>query len=69
MTLEEYNSSIQSILAEQQTIAQETAKLALSGQAIPTNPAFSELMAKQWSLVQELAKLNTSLMVGVMTPK
>jgi hypothetical protein len=69
VTLDEYNASIKSILADQQSIAQETGRLALAGQANPTNPAFAELMTKQWSLVQELAKLNTSLMVGLMTPK
>jgi hypothetical protein len=69
MTLDEYTSSVKNIVAEQQSIAQETSKLALSGTANPTSPEFAELMTKQWSLVQELAKLNADLMVGIMTPK
>jgi len=69
MTLDEYNSSVKTIVADQQSIAQETARLALSGQANPTNPEFAQLMTRQWSLVQEMAKLNTALMVGIMTPK
>lgn len=69
MTLDEYNTSVKQIVAEQQSIAQDTAKLALSGKANPTSPEFSELMTRQWQLVQELAKLNTGLMVGIMQPK
>lgn len=68
MTLDEYNTSVRNILAEQQNIAQETAKLALSGMANPANPQFAELMTKQWSLVQELAKLNADLMLGIIRP-
>jgi len=68
MTLDEYNASVRDILAEQQNIAQETAKLALSGMANPTSPQFAELMTKQWSLVQELAKLNADLMLGIIRP-
>ena len=49
MTLDQYNEAIKGILAEQQKIAQSTAQLAMSGQA--------------------MAKLNTDLMLGVMTPK
>ena len=41
----------------------------MSGQANPTNPEFSRLMTSQWALVQQMAKLNTDLMLGVMTPK
>lgn len=69
MTLDQYNESIKAILAEQQRIAQTTAQLAMSGQANPTNPEFTNLMTSQWSLVQKIAKLNTDLMVGVMTAK
>jgi len=69
MTLDEYNARVKSIFAEQQSVAQETAKLALSGMANPTSPQFAQLMTKQWSLVQDWAKLNTELMVGIMTPK
>ena len=69
MTLDEYNTSVRNILAEQQNIAQETAKLALSGMANPTSPQFAELMTKQWSLVQELAKLNADLMLGIVRPR
>lgn len=67
MTLDEYTSSVRGIVSAQQSIAQETAKLALSGAANPTSPEFAELMKKQWSLVQELAKLNADLMLGIMT--
>jgi hypothetical protein len=69
MTLDEYNTRVKDIFAEQQSIAQETGKLALSGQANPTNPQFAQLMTKQWALVQDMARLNTELMMGVLTPK
>ena len=69
MTLEQYNESIKKIVAEQQKIAQSTAQLAMSGQANPTNPQFVELMSSQWALLQQIAKLNTELMMGVMAPK
>jgi hypothetical protein len=69
MTLEEYNQAVKQILAEQQSIAQSTAQLAMSGQANPTNPQFTQIMTKQWSLMQQMAKLNTDLMMGIMTPK
>lgn len=69
MTLEQYNEAIQKILAEQQKIAQSTAQLAMTGQAHPANPQFAQLMSSQWSLVQEIAKLNTDLMMGIMMPK
>jgi hypothetical protein len=68
MTLEEYNEAIKHILAEQQKIAQSTATLAMSGQANPTNPQFGQLMTSQWALMQQMAKLNTDLMLGVMMP-
>jgi hypothetical protein len=69
MTLDEYNASVKQILEEQQKIAQSTAQLAMSGQANPTNPQFTQLMASQWTLMQQIAKLNTDLMMGIMTPK
>jgi hypothetical protein len=69
MTLEEYNASVKQILAQQQEIAQQTAQIAMSGQANPANPQFAQIMTKQWSLVQQIAKLNTDLMLGIMTPK
>jgi hypothetical protein len=69
MTLDEYNASVKQILAEQQEIAQQTAQIAMSGQANPANPQFAQIMTKQWSLVQQMAKLNTDLMLGIMTPK
>lgn len=68
MTLEEYNQAIQQIIAEQQKIAQSTAQLAMAGQASPTNPQFTQLMASQWALMQQVAKLNTDLMMGIMAP-
>ena len=69
MTLEQYNEAVKQILAEQQKIAQSTAQLAMSGQANPTNPEFTKIMSSQWSLVQQMAKLNTDLMMGIMSPK
>jgi hypothetical protein len=69
MTLDEYNESVKQILAEQQNIAQLTAQLAMSGQANPANPQFVQIMTKQWGLVQQMAKLNTDLMLGIMVPK
>lgn len=69
MTLDEYNEAVMQIMQEQQGIAQSTAQLAMSGQANPTNPQFAHLMTQQWSVVQRMAKLNTDLMLGIMTPK
>lgn len=69
MTLDQYNEAIKEILAEQQKIAQSTAKLAMSGQANPTSPEFTQIMSSQWALMQQMAKLNTELMMGIMTPK
>jgi hypothetical protein len=68
MTLNEYTERVAKIVAQQQGIAQETAKLALSGMANPASPQFAELMTKQWSLIQELATLNANLMFGIMRP-
>jgi hypothetical protein len=69
MTLDEYNEAIKKIVAEQQKIAQTTAQLAMSGQANPTNPEFTKIMTGQWTLMQQIAKLNTDLMMGIMQPK
>ena len=69
MTLDEYNKAVKQIMAEQQTIAQSTAQLAMSGKATPGAAQFTEIMTKQWGLVQQMAKLNTDLMMGIMTPK
>jgi hypothetical protein len=69
MTLDEYNEAIKAILTEQQKIAQSTAQLAMSGQANPTSPEFTRIMTSQWALMQQMAKLNTDLMLGVMKPK
>ncbi|HET8745907.1 MAG TPA: hypothetical protein VFM98_09885 [Ramlibacter sp.] len=69
MTLDEYNASVKQILEEQQKIAQSTAQLAMTGQASPTNPQFAQLMTSQWALLQQIAKLNTDLMMGIMAPK
>jgi hypothetical protein len=69
MTLDEYNEAIKAILTEQQKIAQSTAQLAMSGKANPTSPEFTQLLTSQWALVQQMAKLNTDLMLGVMMPK
>ena len=44
-------------------------KLALSGGANPLNPQFGELMTRQWSLMQQLAQLNTEMMLGIAAPK
>ena len=69
MTLDEYNTSVKQIMEEQQRIAQSTAKLALSGQANPTNAEFAQLLTSQWTLMQQIAKLNTDLMMGIVMPK
>ncbi|MEO7640763.1 MAG: hypothetical protein ABI919_00050 [Ramlibacter sp.] len=69
MTLDEYNAAVKKIMGEQQNIAQATAQLAMSGKANPTSQEFSQLMTKQWTLMQEMAKLNTDLMMGVLSPK
>jgi len=69
MTLEDYNAAVKQILEEQQKIAQSTAQLAMSGQASPTNPQFVQVMTRQWTLMQQIAKLNTDLMMGIMAPK
>jgi hypothetical protein len=69
MTLDEYNEAIKGILAEQQKIAQSTAQLAMSGKANPANADFTRIMSSQWALVQQMAKLNTDLMLGIMTPR
>ena len=69
MTLDQYNEAIKKVIADQQKIAQSTAQLAMSGQANPTNPQFMQLLSSQWELMQQLANLNTDLMMGIMTPK
>ena len=68
MSLDEYNQAVKQIVAEQQAIATLAAQLAMSGQASPTNPQFGQIMTKQWGLVQQMAKLNTDLMLGIMAP-
>lgn len=69
MTLEQYNEAVKQIVTEQQKIAQETAQLAMSGQANPTSPQFAQILQNQWALMQQMAKLNTELMLGIMSPK
>jgi len=69
MTLDQYNAAVKQIMADQQELAQTTAKLAMSGQANPTSPEFGQIMTRQWALIQQMAKLNTDLMMGVMSPK
>jgi hypothetical protein len=69
MTLDQYNEAVKKFVAEQQKISQSTAQLAMSGQASPTNPQFTQLMTSQWNLVQQMAKLNTDLMLGIMMPR
>ena len=69
MTMDEYNNAVKQIVAEQQTIATATAQIAMTGKANPTNPEFTQLMTKQWGLVQQMAKLNSDAMSGIMTPK
>ena len=69
MTFDQYNEAVKQILAEQQSISQLTAQLAMTGAANTTNPQFGQLMARQWSLIQQLAKLNTEMMLGIMAPK
>jgi len=69
MTLDQYNAAVKQIMSDQQELAQTTARLAMSGQANPTSPEFAQIMTKQWALIQQMAKLNTDLMMGVLSPK
>lgn len=69
MTLEQYNEAVKKIMAEQQAIAQSTAQLAMTGKANPTSPEFSQLLTQQWGVMQQMAKLNTELVMGIMMPK
>ena len=69
MTLDQYNAAVQKLMPEHQALAQSTARLAMSGQATPTSPEFTQIMGQQWALMQQMAKLNTDLMMGVMMPK
>lgn len=69
MTLDEYNKAVQAIMTAQQQIAQATAQLAMSGQAHPGSPQFTQVMTQQWTLIQQIGKLNTDLMMGIMSPK
>jgi hypothetical protein len=69
MTLDQYNEAVKQIMAEQQAIAQSTAQLAMTGKATPASPEFGQLMTKQWGLIQQMTKLNTELMMGIMMPK
>jgi hypothetical protein len=65
MTLDEYNQAVKAILDEQQQIAQETGRLCMSGQAHVMNPEFVQLLTRQGTLIQQLARLNTDAMVGI----
>ena len=65
MTLDQYNEAVKQIFAEQQSIAQQTAQLALTGAAHPGSPGFVDLMNRQWALVQQLSKLNSDAMSGI----
>lgn len=65
MTLDEYNSAVKAILEEQQQIAQETARLGMSGQAHVMNPEFMQLMTRQGALIQQVARLNTDALLGI----
>ena len=69
MTLDEYNEAVKQIFTEQQSLAQATAQLAMAGKANPTAPEFGQLLTRQWSLMQQMAKLNTDMMLGIMTRK
>jgi hypothetical protein len=65
MTLDEYNQAVKAILDEQQQIAQETGRLCMSGQAHVMNSEFVQLLTRQGTLIQQLARLNTDAMVGI----
>jgi hypothetical protein len=69
MTLDQYNETVKKIFAEQQAIAQQTAQLAMSGTANPTSPEFAQIMTRQWTLMQQMGKLNADMMMGIMSPK
>ena len=65
MTLDEYNQAVKAILDEQQQIAQETGRLCMSGQAHVMNSEFVQLLTRQGTLIQQLARLNTDAMTAV----
>jgi succinyl-CoA synthetase alpha subunit len=67
MTLDQYNDAVKAILAEQQQIAQDTGKLCMAGQANLMNPEFVKVLSRQGALIQQIAKLNTEAMMGIMT--
>lgn len=69
MTLDQYNETVKKIFAEQQAIAQSAAKLATSGTANPTSPEFAQLMTRQWTVMQQMGKLNADMMMGIMSSK
>ena len=69
MTLDEYNLAAKAIVTEQQELAQEAAKLCMSGSAHVMNPQFVELLSRQGALGQQLAKLNADAMLGIFAPK
>jgi hypothetical protein len=69
MTLDEYNTSVKQILEEQQKIAQSTAQLANVGSGQPHQPAVRTAHVEPVGLMQQIAKLNTELMMGIMAPK
>lgn len=69
MTLDEYAEAGKKIFAEQQHLTQSMSQLALSARATPANPEFLALMSKQWGLVQQMASLNTELMLGIVPKK
>jgi hypothetical protein len=65
MTLDEYNLAVKAILAEQQELAQEAAKLWMSGSAHVMAPEFVKLLSRQGALVQRLAQFNVEAMLGI----
>jgi len=65
MTLDEYNLAVKAILVEQQEVAQEAAKLCMSGSAHVMNPEFVKLLSRQGALMQRLAQFNVEVMLGI----
>ena len=65
MTLNEYTLAAKKIVAEQQEIAQETAKLCASGSAHVMNPGFVKVLSRQGALVQRLAQFSVEAMLGI----
>jgi len=57
--------AVKAILVEQQEVAQEVAKLCVSGSAHVMNPEFVKLLSRQGALMQRLTQFNVEAMLGI----